>query len=92
MRFESDYHHIPDAACSRMPARLPLYEHLIPPKLAVCRLPKGETETYIRNVIEACQGHGGFAFGSGNSIPDYVPLDQYLCMVNCVRRLRGEDL
>ena len=59
---------------------------------AVCRLPKEEMETYIRNVIETCQGHGGFAFGSGNSIPDYVPLDQYLCMVNCVRRPRGENL
>ena len=59
---------------------------------AVCRLPKPEMEKYIQNVIEKCQGHGGFAFGSGNSIPDYVPVDQYLCMVNCVRRLRGEDI
>lgn len=59
---------------------------------AVCRLPKPEMEAYIQDVIEQCQGHGGFAFGSGNSIPDYVPVDQYLCMVNCVRRLRGEEI
>lgn len=58
---------------------------------AVCRLPQEEMEDYIRDVVEKCQGHGGFAFGSGNSIPDYVPVDQYLCMVNCVRRLRGEE-
>ena len=59
---------------------------------AVCRLPKDEMEVYIRDVIEKCQGRGGFAFGSGNSIPDYVPTDQYVFMVNCVRRLRGETL
>lgn len=59
---------------------------------AVCRLPKSEMEEYIRNVVNQCQGHGGFAFGSGNSIPDYVPVDQYVHMVNCVRRLRGEDI
>ncbi|MGN1015662.1 MAG: uroporphyrinogen decarboxylase family protein [Faecousia sp.] len=59
---------------------------------AVCRLPKEEMEVYIRNVVEQCQGHGGFAFGSGNSIPDYVPVDQYLHMVKTVRRLRGENI
>lgn len=59
---------------------------------AVCRLPKDEMERYIQDVVEKCQGHGGFAFGSGNSIPDYVPVDQYVHMVNCVRRLRGEEL
>lgn len=59
---------------------------------AVCRLPKAEMEDYIRDVIDRCQAHGGFAFGSGNSIPDYVPVDQYLYMVNCVRRIRGENV
>ena len=47
-------------------------------------------ETYIRNVIETCQGHGGFAFGSGNSIPDYVPAEGYLAMNRSVRTLRGD--
>ena len=47
---------------------------------------------FFRDVIDRCQGHGGFAFGSGNSIPDYVPVDQYLYMVNCVRRIRGENV
>jgi uroporphyrinogen decarboxylase len=59
---------------------------------AVCRLPKSKMECYIRDVVEKCQGHGGFVFGSGNSIPDYVPTDQYVFMVNCVRRLRGESV
>lgn len=59
---------------------------------AVCRLPQPEMEQYIRDVVEKCLGHGGFAFGSGNSIPDYVPAQQYVYMVNCVRRLRGEQI
>lgn len=59
---------------------------------AVCRLPKDEMEVYIREVIEKCQGHGGFAFGSGNSIPNYVPVEQYQHMVKCVRRIRGETV
>ena len=58
---------------------------------AVCRLPKAEMTAYIQKVVEQCQGHGGFAFGSGNSIPNYVPAGQYLHMIHCVRALRGED-
>ena len=45
---------------------------------------------YIREVVQKCTGRGGFAFGSGNSIPDYVPADNYLHMVNTVRELRGD--
>lgn len=59
---------------------------------AVCRLPKEEMTEYIEKVVKACLGHGGFAFASGNSIPNYVPAQQYLHMVNTVRRLRGEDV
>ncbi len=57
---------------------------------AVCRLPKEEMREYILNVIRQCEGHGGFAFGSGNSIPDYVPLEGYLNMVETVREHRGD--
>lgn len=57
---------------------------------AVCRLPKEEMREYIRDVIRQCEGHGGFAFGSGNSIPDYVPLEGYLNMVETVRECRGD--
>ncbi len=33
---------------------------------------------------------GGFAIGSGNSIPDYVDCEKYLLMIDTVRRLRGD--
>ena len=57
---------------------------------AVCRLSKPELKEYITEVIAKCKGHGGFAFGSGNSIPSYVPVDQFLAMNEIIRELRGE--
>ncbi|RPF41976.1 uroporphyrinogen decarboxylase [Hydrogenoanaerobacterium saccharovorans] len=57
---------------------------------AVCRLGKAEMREYITDVVKKCKGHGGFAFGSGNSIPDYVPAQGYLNMVEIVRELRGD--
>lgn len=57
---------------------------------AVCRLDKTQMKEYIQDVVRRCTGHGGFAFGSGNSIPDYVPAEGYLAMVETVRELRGD--
>lgn len=57
---------------------------------AVCRLTKPELKEYISEVIQKCSHHGGFAFGSGNSIPDYVPVEGYLNMIEVVRELRGD--
>lgn len=47
------------------------------------------TEELMKN---CAKGHGGFAAGSGNSIPDYVDADKYLAMVQTVRRCRGEKI
>ncbi|MBM4459044.1 MAG: hypothetical protein FJ011_15000 [Chloroflexi bacterium] len=35
-----------------------------------------------RQIIEICGGRGRYAFGSGNSIPNYVPVENYLAMVD----------
>ena len=59
---------------------------------AVCRLSRAEMREYITDVVKRSTGHGGFAFGSGNSIPDYVPLDGYLSMNEIIRELRGEKI
>ena len=56
----------------------------------VCGYSKAEMKEYIKDVIEKCKGHGGFAFGTGNSIPDYVPAENYLNMINIVRECRGD--
>lgn len=36
----------------------------------------------VRQIIETCSQKGRFAIGSGNSIPDYVPVENYLAMVD----------
>ncbi len=59
---------------------------------AVCRLDKETMTEYIKEVIHRCKGNGGFAFGSGNSIPDYVPLENYIHMVETVRLYRGDTI
>ncbi len=42
---------------------------------------------YVRSVIDACGGKG-FAVGSGNSVANYVPVKNYLAMVNETRAYR----
>ena len=58
----------------------------------LCRQTPEEIERYTLNVLESSIGHGGVAFGSGNSIPDYVPASGYLAMINAVRKFRGDKL
>jgi len=41
-----------------------------------------ELRRYVRDLIEACAPIGRFAVGSGNSIPGYVPVDNYLTMLD----------
>ncbi|MBC5648012.1 uroporphyrinogen decarboxylase family protein [Christensenella tenuis] len=57
----------------------------------LCRESLGEIQTYVEDVFSENAGkQGGIAFGSGNSVPDYVPKEGYLTMVNTLRSLRGE--
>lgn len=41
----------------------------------------------VREVVDACQPGGGFCLGSGNSIANYIPLENYLIMLDEGRRL-----
>lgn len=56
----------------------------------VCNYSKTEMKEYIEDVFVKCKGHGGFAFGTGNSIPAYVPAEGYLNMIEIVREIRGD--
>ena len=38
--------------------------------------------TEVRRLIETCHPRGRFAIGSGNSIPSYVPVENYLAMID----------
>jgi uroporphyrinogen decarboxylase len=54
----------------------------------LCRETEAGIREYVRNVIRQTEGRCGWAVGSGNSIPNYVPVAGYLAMVNTVREQR----
>ncbi len=56
----------------------------------LCQSDSNQIKQYIFNVMDYSKGHGGIAIGSGNSIPDYVPTEGYLAMINAVRECRGD--
>jgi uroporphyrinogen decarboxylase len=45
-------------------------------------LPEAELRMYVRSVIEACSEGGRFAVGAGNSIPSYIPMENYLTLLD----------
>ena len=48
----------------------------------LARRSPGQVRRYTREKIEACAPGGRFAIGSGNSIPDYIPVENYLTMLD----------
>lgn len=57
----------------------------------LCRCSEQEIHDYVLDSLKRVKGHGGIAFSSGNSIPDYVPTTGYLAMIDTVRQWRGEQ-
>jgi uroporphyrinogen decarboxylase len=39
-------------------------------------------------MLERTAGRGGYALGTGNSVPDYVPDENYLAMIRAALDLR----
>lgn len=56
----------------------------------MCRTSGPALREYILEILRSARGHGGFAFSTGNSIPDYVPAENYLEMIQIVREFRGD--
>jgi len=51
-------------------------------------LPEDELRSYLRAILEACMPGGRFAFGSGNTIANYIPLKNYAILLDEARRFR----
>jgi uroporphyrinogen decarboxylase len=47
----------------------------------LCRRSTAEITERAENLLELTATHGGYALGSGNSIPDYVPDEKYFAMI-----------
>lgn len=56
---------------------------------ALCRAPEQKLRAHVRRIVEEC-GPRGFAVGSGNSIPSYIPPESLFAMndeaVRCQRQ------
>ncbi len=56
----------------------------------VCRSTPREVHERSRRMIERSRTRGGYALGTGNSVPEYVPLEKYLAMISAVNRERDD--
>jgi len=48
----------------------------------LCRLDEPELRTYCRFILDHCMPRGRFAYGTGNTVANYVPIDNYLIMMD----------
>ncbi len=55
----------------------------------LARRTEAEVVDRTQRILEDCAPRGGYACGSGNSVTNYVPIDNYLAMVETVHRFNG---
>jgi uroporphyrinogen decarboxylase len=52
----------------------------------LCRSSEQDLRAYMRRIIDECAPDGGWALGTGNSVANYIPLKNYLVMLDEGRR------
>jgi uroporphyrinogen decarboxylase len=53
------------------------------------RATPAQVRTYCRQILRECAPGGGFAMGTGNSVANYIPLENYLALVDELARFNG---
>ncbi len=48
----------------------------------LCRATEEEVRDYVRRTLEQCMPGGGWALGSGNTVTNYIPLENVLAMLD----------
>lgn len=48
----------------------------------LCRLEENELRKYVRDILDKCMPGGGYALGSGNTFSNYIPVKNYLVMLD----------
>ena len=51
----------------------------------LARMEEDELRQYVRSILDDCMP-GRFALGSGNTVANYIPVDNYLAMLDEARR------
>jgi uroporphyrinogen decarboxylase len=54
----------------------------------LCRSDEQDIRRKVRQTLDVCMPGGGYCLGTGNTVANYVPLDNYLAMVDEGRRYR----
>jgi uroporphyrinogen decarboxylase len=54
----------------------------------ICRSSVEEIKQRCEAMLARTAGRGGYALGTGNSVPEYVPDEKYLAMISCVTAKR----
>lgn len=54
----------------------------------LCRADEAAVRRRTREALDVCQPGGGYCLGTGNSVANYVPPDNYLAMLGEGRRYR----
>jgi uroporphyrinogen decarboxylase len=52
----------------------------------LCRATPERIRQRVRDTLEKCMSGGGYCLGTGNSVTNYIPLDNYLAMMDEGRR------
>ncbi|NQT93975.1 MAG: hypothetical protein HQ559_14535 [Lentisphaerae bacterium] len=52
----------------------------------LCRASEEEIRRRVRETLDICQPGGGYCLGSGNSVANYIPMENYLAMLDEGRR------
>ena len=53
----------------------------------ICRADEAELRAYTRDKIAKCFGDGWWALGTGNSLTDYMPVENYLIVLDEARKI-----
>ena len=52
----------------------------------LCRMNEPDLRAYVRAILETCMPGGRFGLGSGNSVTNYTPVENYAIMIDEARR------
>ena len=54
----------------------------------LCRLEENDLRAYCRSILDHCMPKGRFAYGTGNTVANYVPIENYMTMMDEGHRYR----
>lgn len=54
----------------------------------LCSADHDTLQRYVENIVDHCMPDGGYALGTGNSVANYIPLENYMTMMEVGARWR----